>query len=65
MTATANNKSYLFLYREKGESVVIGEGDLEVVLTVESIRDNKVKLSFRADKSARIDRMERLQQEEH
>ena len=59
MSATANNKSKLSLLRNKGESVIIGEGDNSVLVTVNYIKEGTVSLCFQADRNTKIDRLER------
>ena len=63
MTVTPN-KGYLFLYRRKGESLVIGEGKNQSVLTIEAVNDGRVKIGIRTDKEVPVERLERLLQQE-
>lgn len=54
MDATGN----LILSRRSGEAVVIGEGPDAVVVTVETVRGDRVYLGFVGPKGTRIDRRE-------
>ena len=59
MSATAN-KGTLVLLRRQGETVVIGEGDDAVSITIEKVNNNKiVALKFNARKDLPINRLEK------
>lgn len=46
----------LVLSREKGESIIIGDGTIEIVVL--EVRGNKVRLGFKADRTIDINRQE-------
>ena len=48
----------LVLARRVGESIVIGEGDKQVVVTVQQIKGSQVRLSLQAPPAVRIWRAE-------
>lgn len=48
----------LTLYRKKGERVIIGQGENEVVITYLELEDDKIKLGFDAPEHISIDREE-------
>lgn len=48
----------LTLYRKKGERVIIGQRENEVVITYLELEDDKIKLGFDAPEHISIDREE-------
>jgi carbon storage regulator len=48
----------LTLYRKKGERVIIGHGENEVVVTYLESQDDKIKLGFEAPQHISVDREE-------
>lgn len=46
----------LVLSRQAGQTIVIGDG--EILVTVLGVRNGKVNLSIRADRSVSVDRLE-------
>ena len=48
----------LTLYRKKGERVIVGHGENEIVITYLDSEDDRIKLGFEAQKHVSIDREE-------
>ena len=55
---TFKQSTKLVLSRRIGESVIVGEGDNAVKITVVGFQSNQAKLSFEGPRSVSIDREE-------